>query len=656
MEKVRENYNDPDVIDWEDLANTISNLFQTKRTVDDCRTKIVNLQRAEIKRLQEVESRNKEVESEIKRLQEVESRNKEVESEIKRLQEVESRNKSLERVNKNRSFESLLSVKQGKFQLRNVGKPSSATNCRHAEATAEEYDFPLAVFSLQENDTIRQIKVASRLLPVFVNEENEDNDSNEILQFNEKTFDSEMDVHIIVQLAVHDAVVLLKKVFFRNSLETTPSLKIKMERNLFSARPDILVVLHQDTPVFAVEVKKPISGNKLTGAKRVLGQAFDYTQLMEANGLSAPYVAISTFEESILCWPVPPNGQVSEIVPSETSAKTPCSKHSSATANEEETPSPPSVIPRSEISPLDQNKPNISHCDMKRELLRTTVYGPHQLVMLLYTGLSKAIDKNKLQPVQTICRLEKGKTYEFKKALRISAVKEYSWTELYFTVGSKIVSKDQTSTSEANIIIKAKMPVNHTPSEQEMEYFIIGALGYGSTSNVYQAIDSDGTVVAIKVFVNAGNEILDTKAFKECADMATAEEVTKFCLLYHDVLKDKVKVVNLFGTPCVVMPFFEPVEKKKREVCLERIQVVLTDRFLQNKVQYHADDVRWRHVGVYHDDRDVEHIILYDLADLVDVQDEAKMVDDHCSALRGRWPTEDVQQSGLFIGQQASED
>jgi hypothetical protein len=77
-----------------------------------------------------------------------------------------------------------------------------------------------------------------------------------------------------------------------------------MEWGLFLCRPDIVVVFHQDIPIFAIEVKQPLShGDSLKDAQGVLGQAFDYAMLLQATGLTKAYVVILTFEESMLCWP-----------------------------------------------------------------------------------------------------------------------------------------------------------------------------------------------------------------------------------------------------------------------------------------------------------------------------------------------------------------
>jgi hypothetical protein len=63
-----------------------------------------------------------------------------------------------------------------------------------------------------------------------------------------------------------------------------------------------VVVFHQDTPVFAIEVKKPLRNKSLAEAQGVLGQTFDCGQLLQATGLTKSCVVISTFKESLLCW------------------------------------------------------------------------------------------------------------------------------------------------------------------------------------------------------------------------------------------------------------------------------------------------------------------------------------------------------------------
>jgi hypothetical protein len=88
------------------------------------------------------------------------------------------------------------------------------------------------------------------------------------------------------------------------------------------------------------------------------------------------------------------------------------------------------------------------------------------------------------------------------------------------------------------------------------------------------------------------------------------KEITNFATIYPD-WKDKVAFALLNGFACVVMPFFEPIQKGARKDQLVEIEECLT-LFQKKKMKYQDEDVCWRHVGKYQ-----SKIILFDLADLI---------------------------------------
>jgi hypothetical protein len=88
---------------------------------------------------------------------------------------------------------------------------------------------------------------------------------------------------------------------------------------------------------------------------------------------------------------------------------------------------------------------------------------------------------------------------------------------------------------------------------------------------------------------------------------------------------------------CVVMPFFKPVPITERWGALEKVKEVLTKDFTPTKLKYHADDVRWSHVGTYVDHGQTTRHILYDLADLVSTEDDNEpFVEAHLDILKRR--------------------
>jgi len=134
------------------------------------------------------------------------------------------------------------------------------------------------------------------------------------------------------------------------------------------------------------------------------------------------------------------------------------------------------------------------------------------------------------------------------------------------------------------------------------QYYLIGRLGYGATSNVWHALlDWTGNEVVIKMYVKTTDEKggeLDSQTSDEEAKRATEKEVETFKLFYP-FLEGKVKHAKLSGFHCVVMPFFSPVPKEKRNASLEAVEGVLMNVFCKNNLKYDDEDVRWSHVGTF---------------------------------------------------------
>jgi Family of unknown function (DUF5898) len=178
------------------------------------------------------------------------------------------------------------------------------------------------------------------------------------------------------------------------------------------------------------------------------------------------------------------------------------------------------------------------------------------------------------------------------------------------------------------------------------EYYVIGILGHGSTSNVYQAIDSNGRVVAIKVYVNAPEDedgMFNRGTFDKCAQASIRREKLRLERFYKCLHGQVHEVRLLGGMHCLVMPFFKPVMKASRGRLFLKIENVLLASFVANKLKYAEDNIRWRNVGLYCATRgETEQVILYDLADLEDLEADnaSAMVKNHSNVLMNGRETE----------------
>jgi len=261
-----------------------------------------------------------------------------------------------------------------------------------------------------------------------------------------------------------------------------------------------------------------------------------------------------------------------------------------------------------------------------RTLYSTTKYEPHDLVRLLYNAIKIAKSKYKESPTK-IFKLEANKSYEFPKALRVvdGEKEKYSWGKLQATLGSRIESRKHQCTTPRTV----NKNQNQIDKHDDKSYYIIGSLGHGSTSNVFQALTSDGEHVAIKVYVKKYDDhgrIIDEASFQNIAKAAVETEKNRLLDFYPELLKDKVKTAKLFGRPCIVMPFIDPLKKSERGMptTWTSMQKVLGGPFLTFSLRYKQDDERWGHVGNYTTKDGEKHVILYDLADLEELEDGDK--------------------------------
>lgn len=267
--------------------------------------------------------------------------------------------------------------------------------------------------------------------------------------------------------------------------------------------------------------------------------------------------------------------------------------------------------------------------DMDRTMARSEMETSDELVWLLCRSISWAV-KHETQPTRTILDLQPQTSYKFPKVLQVMSNK-YVWGSLHVTI--------------SNDIGKAKTAIRSGVVREE--YYIIGILGYGDTSSVYHALDRDRKQVAIKVYVKPtdnNDKWLSSKDFKTTAAAAMNREADRL-LSFYPFLKGQVNVTELFnGFSCLVMPFFKPVLKTHRIEALEGIEKTLRRFFFKNMLKYWDDDVRWRHVGLYHHGND-KHYILYDLADLKEVEesDDIKaLADTYVRTLKSRIKSEET--------------
>jgi hypothetical protein len=128
------------------------------------------------------------------------------------------------------------------------------------------------------------------------------------------------------------------------------------------------------------------------------------------------------------------------------------------------------------------------------------------------------------------------------------------------------------------------------------------------------------------------------KKFQESSKRLVEAEIAAYKAVYGNTLHEHVWQQKLNELDCIVMPFFEPIPKKKRKEAIESIAVIL-EKFRAAKMMFKERDQLWRHVGLFNG-----QTFLYDLGDLdCNLTEDSLegLINQHLSRLEGRVEIQD---------------
>jgi hypothetical protein len=474
---------------------------------------------------------------------------------------------------------------------------SHTTSNSHLPASATRKDFILEEPELTEEMAGRNSLLMTQL----------DNDKSVV------SYQSEADISMYIKLALGDAITMV-------SLMQKIQLRSRHEQSIFSQRPDHVVVydFESNLPIIAVEGKKPAPGGIWT--KNTAGQVFDYAVSMHAFGHQAPFVVLSSVEQTFVTWLDESLSRTlaegSERIKAVSTKESSPSMEMAANAlnQADETPSPPHLInidscPQAQIvlqsQALSGSPQLMFEAKRERTFCRSnSEYKSSQLALVLYSAILCGLQGLDRSNAKSITRFTPPVAGETKRCLELSE-NSYSW--------GTISSNEKRSTRCTETLKK---------------YYVVGVIGSGNTSKVFHAVDLDCKEYAIKMYVQrfAGKTRLTKEAFDIKGLQSVTTEVENFKLIYHklDVVHEKLNTHH-----CVIMPYFNPVPKDKREGYIAKIETVLKMFALKNR-KYKDDDIRWRHVGLHEG-----KCILYDLAEL-EASTSNSFVSQHVEELKRR--------------------
>ena len=384
---------------------------------------------------------------------------------------------------------------------------------------------------------------------------------------------------------------------------------------MFGSRPDIFVIRGKgNVGLIAIEIKQSIGETKLRNFCKVIGHAYDHAMGMKAFNVGTDIVLVTSFEESFL-------GSLTKADLMQDADNVVETSSDSTQGN----PDGPGVQddPIRGISSPNQGttsrnmshrraNPNAENGTFKTDGISRRLhvskndFKAHELVKLIYTAITIE-EKSYSKFEKKIYKLEHGETYHFPRALGVVHDSDiWQWGDVEAIIGEVIYHHRRRP---------RRVSVGHENAKLVKTYYIVGCLGQGSTSNVIQAINGFGNLVAIKVFVDktdGGGKILKTNEFRDKAKKKCDEE-KKALLACYDFLKESVHVIKFCGLYAVVMPIFEPIPKDDRNAKLKDVKEVLLKMKKKGK-KFLPSDVRFRHVGMIQD-----NLVLFDFANLVPI-------------------------------------
>ena len=539
-----------------------------------------------------MEAENKKIEAEIK----------EIEANIERARKYIEAEKKKTRIFDEVSLRRLIVDKPNLLLQCNGSETSTIGSSNHA--TAVSIEMPDCVVLENIDDTAVNLDRISNLLQTH--------------KANYGAYCSEADVSAYMGGALRDACSMAED-------STKISFRTYREFSLWSGRPDHLVVWNHvnSDPILAVEDKKPFyeRGKKNEIPGPVQGQMFDYLMELRCLGHSAPFAVLSDFNFSWLFWQ---KGKVSEnLLKAEDKVKlvskglekTP-TKGNGAEQNE----TPPAKKLVNEVTSFDTSESTrsiFSVCERTGNLNHSQRFENKELVPLLYTAILCGLAQNPsaLRKQQIIDR----KSYD-DMALKLME-KSYDWGHLKFKVGTCIgFWKGKTQSRQGKF-----------QKHGQKVFFAIANIGRGHTSKVFEAYDSSGHLCAIKIYVKQckdsnGKALTNENSRKEGKNVCL-KEIERLIQAYP-FLEEKVSFQLVNNLPSIIMPYFQPLtdierkdEKVKNEIraCLRKF----CEKGTNKKLMYAEADLHWRHIGRYQDTAG-EELVMFDLADLVEVEDTNK--------------------------------
>ena len=411
-------------------------------------------------------------------------------------------------------------------------------------------------------------------------------------------YSNELDVHLLFNLLVRDAMV---------SLGLVGKIAVRMENSFYSLIPDMVVVEVDGRIVFVIEVKCPeIEEGEVFKSAKVGGQIWLYLMAMKQHGCERPMGAIMTFNQICL---------VSlEDLGAYDHHKTLLQEvesldHELKIIDTPVAPNKPPVSPSSKsqnvTAPLQED---VVHSPV---VYYSEVYGGNTVFAALLQGILVAyLDTSTQDIVQNLPTVNHGQNLGGRLFARIGA---YPLDDRSEKKGCGL----QFVTTRTELVANEK----EFPPKSTVYYYMLDRLGAGKQGCCYVACNSSGRLCCLKLYRPvAPKHVLPAKDWDkqiERLSQIAKEEERRWEVCYD---YKEVRSIMLGDIPALVMPYLHEIGINERQSALGDVEAHLKN-FASKGFMYNKRDLCWRHVL-----KDYEgNVFLADLGSLVEGADDSSV-------------------------------
>ena len=456
-------------------------------------------------------------------------------------------------------------------------------------------------------------------------------------------------------------------------------LEVVRETSFFSLHPGLVAVVYQGRILFVLEIKNPPTKDDedLFKSETTAGQVLDYLMALRQQGITCPFVFLSTYNNTVLARLEDDEQQYKNAIADGIhNAKNEPQKRF-ANRSSELTPPPPGVttppdkpsiraLPRlSTISASEKatksesvEKESDSRFDLTvseelldgefdyrgRKVCYSQIFSAEKFFALLATVIEGSLSaaRNPDSP-PTVLSAVPSEGQELPRSCLFTLYPSgFAYEKVHFE----------------------NVTYNAAPAFQPWQkYHVIAVLGRGRTGRTFLCCTSTGRMFAAKLFlpsVSTSFVVGDPmEAYRKEVERlrGEAEKEAKLWIEHGPSNSEEFCTrIEMNGLPALTMPVYSPIPMSEREGLLPQIKQKLVEFATEKRkvrLMYGDYAVKWGHIGYRTKDDGSVEITLLDLESMT-VEDKTKrsdrealeLVDQHVDQLSRRLTTEEATEIG----------